>query len=285
MRRLPLLVLLLSSACGRAESGDDAPDANVVEPDAEEDGPDADPTEFSRVYAHSGQNLYRIDTADLDIILVGPFNTGGPSITDIAVDKDDVMIGVSLGKIWSIDPATGAATEIADFDGDDENLTSLSFVPLDPEDPDGVERLVAAGDQGNVYEVNTTTGATTLLGNYGLDGGVQIRSSGDIVSVRGVGTLATVTIGDTLVDDDFLATIDTTTWAATKVGTASTGYDKIFGLGYWGGTIFGFVDDSPGAQTGTMITIDPVTGVGTPAQSSAFRWFGAGVATDAPIVD
>lgn len=282
--RWPLLLTLLA-ACGRSSGGDapDAAGADASTPDAD-NSPDADPSEFSRVYAHSGQNLYRIDTSNLDVIEIGPFNTGGPSITDIAVDKNDVMLGVSLSKIWDIDTGTGAATEKATFQGSG-NLTSLSFVPVDPDNPDSDERLVTATDQGDVYEINPETGVETLLGNYGMHQGEQIRSSGDIVSVRGLGTFATVTVTDALSDPDLLAEIDTDTWDATPIGTATTGYDKVFGLGYWGGTFFGFVDNSPGEETGTMITIDSTTGVGTPATTSQFRWYGAGVTTDAPIVD
>lgn len=237
----------------------------------------------SRLYAHDGQNLFRVNTTLLEAVLVGPFATGGPNITDIAIDKNGAMIGVSAAKLWSIDVATGAASEIADFDGASDALTSLSWVPLADGDPDSAERLVAAGSSGNVYEVHPGTGATTLLGNYGSTGAGQMRSGGDIVAVHGLGTLATVTIGDTPGDSDYLATIDTTTWLATPIGIASTGYDKVFGLGYWKGIVYGFVDNGSVAQTGTVITIDPVTGAGAFAQSSALRWTGAGVATGAPL--
>jgi hypothetical protein len=283
---LPILLSLpLAAACSRG-SGSDAPDATGVEPDAE-DGPDGMlPEGASRVYAHSGTNLYRIETSNLDVVLVGPFGAalGNASMTDIAVDKDDHMVGVSLGDIYSINADTGAATLLVEFQGEG-SLSSLSYVPVDPAAPDGAERLVTATDAGDVYEINPQSGAATLLGNYGMSNGEIIRSSGDIVSVRGLGTLATVTIGLPFTNEDFLATIDTTTWAATIIGTEGTGYDKIFGLGYWGGTIFGFVDNAPGATTGSLITIDPVTGIGTPAQVSNFRWYGAGVTTNAPIVD
>jgi hypothetical protein len=196
---------------------------------------------------------------------------------------------VSLSRIFSIDPDTGVATELAMFE-EGGGFTSLSFVPLDPANPDSAERLVAADDQGAVFEItydlDAETAAAAPLGSYGMtEDNEIIRSSGDIVSIRGVGTLATVTIGLPLEADDYLAWIDTSTWAATPIGTASTGYDKIFGLGYWGGTIFGFVDNSPGAQTGSLVTIDIDTGVATPAVNSAFRWYGAGVTTKAPIVD
>lgn len=288
MSRVPsVLILTTLAACGRASPGDPdgAPgvDAEVADADL---SPDAEVADYSRVYAHSGQDLYRIDTSDLEVILQGPFGAaiGGQSITDIAIDKDDRMIGVTLNAIFEIDEATGTATHLRDFTGVD-GFTSLSFVPVDDADPDSAEDLIAANDQGAVYRIDPATGDATMVGSYGTHQGMTIRSSGDIVSVRGFGTLATVTIGDTLTDDDYLAWIDTTTWQATPIGTASAGYDRIFGLGFWRGEIYGFVDDGSTAGTGTLVTIDPTTGTSNHVDTRLFRWYGAGVTTDAPIVD
>ena len=76
---------------------DGATDGRVI------DGPggiDADESPPSRVYAHSGQMLYRIDTTTNAAIPIGPFtNLGTQSMTDIAVDRDERMIGVTLNKI------------------------------------------------------------------------------------------------------------------------------------------------------------------------------------------
>jgi len=288
MRRFVPFLMLSLAACSSATPTPDDPDAEPADPDANvaEPRPDAEVQQLSRVYAHSGTNLYRIDTDNLDVVPIGPFGAavGTASITDIAVDKDGAMIGISLGKIFDIDPETGTASLKADF-GAGGGFTSLSYVPVDPSAPNSAERLVAADDQGAVFEIDPADGTATRIGAYGTttDGDV-IRSSGDIVSVRGVGTLATVTIG-ALTAPDYLAWIDTTTWAATPIGTASTGYDKIFGLGYWGGTVFGFVDNAPGSQSGSLVTIELDTGVATPATTSPFRWYGAGVTTRAPIID
>jgi hypothetical protein len=283
MRRLLVVITLSLAACGPSTHGDDdgtGVDAHVA-PDAHA-GPDATVFEQSLVYGHSGSELYRIDTNNLDTIDIGPFGaalTG--SMTDIAVDKDGNMFGVSFAGTFSIDTDTGTATLLHAFDGSG-NLTSLSFVPLDPTDPQSAERLVTSGDNGDVYEVDPQTGATTLLGNYGMNGADQIVSSGDIVSVRGYGTLATVDATADFTDPDYLAIIDPTDWHATLVGTLSTGVDRIFGLAFWGGTIFGFVDAQ--GSGGHLVTIDPDSGVATPATNQTFRWYGAGVTTVAPIV-
>ena len=80
-----------------------------------------------------------------------------------------------------------------------------------------------------------------------------------------------------------LARIDPTTWKATPLANP-TGYDKIFGLGFWGGKIYGFVDDGFDAGTGKLIEINSTTGTATMLNTSGVRWFGAGVTTSAPIL-
>lgn len=288
MTRAPAVLTVLTialAACGRASPAD--PDGGPgVDGAVADAGPDGRQADYSRVYAHSGQDLYRIETDDLEVYLQGPFGaaTGTSSITDIAIDKDDRMIGITLDAIFEIDEETGTATHLADFTGVD-GFTSLSFVPVDPDDPDSDEDLIAANDQGDVYRIDPVSGSATQVGNYGTHQGEIIRSSGDIVSVRGFGTLATVTVGLPLDADDYLAWIDTDTWQATLIGTQSAGYDKIFGLGFWRGEIYGFVDDGSAAGTGSLITIDPTTGTSTHVDTRLFRWYGAGVTTDAPIVD
>jgi hypothetical protein len=118
------------------------------------------------------------------------------------------------------------------------------------------------------------------LGDYGQSGGMDIISSGDIVYVRGFGTVATVDVGGT---QDFLATIDpANNWTATPIGTG-TGFDRIFGVAFWGGTLYGFVDGGSG-NGGSFIRLDRATGAGALLRADTIRWFGAGVTTVAPII-
>jgi hypothetical protein len=285
MRSKLLFLLLAMGACGPSGRGDgDDDDIRIdARADARTDagGPDAEEADFSKVYAHSGQILYRLDTSTLMPVEIGPFGLGAPSITDIAVDKDDRMIGITLNDIYRIDTRTGAATLLSTLAAGVPNLTSLSFVPTDLQNPDSAERLVAATDQGTVLEINPATGATSDLGAYGNAAGGLIRSSGDIVAISGAGIFATVTIGDTLTDPDYLASINPATWQATPLGIG-TGYDRIFGLGYWRGKVFGFVDRN--ANGGAIVEINPSTGAATMINAGAVRWYGAGVTTDAPII-
>jgi hypothetical protein len=271
-----LLAVAVLTAC--APSDRDTPAADgPSQPDP--DGPP--PVAMSRVYAHSGQTLFLLNSATLATTTIGMMAPlGTQTLTDLAVDKNDNMVGVTLDKLYTIDPTTGAATFIKDLDVD--NVTSLSFVPSDLNDPSSADILVTASSFGDVVQIDPTTGTTTPLGNYGTVANGQVRSSGDLFGVHGVGIFATVDVGDAG-GNDFLATIDPVTWQATPLGTG-TGFDKIFGLGYWGGTIYGFVDLGTG-NGGQMIQLDPNTGAGTLLSTSTINWRGAGVATDAPILE
>lgn len=288
--RASLASLLLAAACGPGPRP--ATDAGPGAPDAEPDydaaiEPDSNFLVDSTVYAHGNGNLYRINTDTFQPELIAPL-TGldTSSLTDLAVDKDGGAVGITLSKLFQVDLETGAATLLRDNIGDDQGdgFTSLSYVPTDLNTADSPEILVAANVDGNVFEIDPVTGDSTLLGNYGGSGATQIRSSGDIVAIRGLGVFATVTVGDDLTDPDYLAQIDPVTWQATLIGS-DTGFDRIFGLGYWGGTFFGFVDGGPAAGNGRIVEIDATTGAATSRDLGDVRWYGAGVTTNAPIID
>ena len=226
------------------------------------------PPENAAVYAHTSSSLYLVDPNTLEVTLIGDFGwpNGSDSMTDIAIDQFGRMIGVSFNSVYEVDEETGNCIYLAPLQG--AGFNGLSFI----ESPaGGLEVLVGADLSGNIYELDPATGATTLVGNYG--GGYV--SSGDIVSVRGAGTFATVTDN---VGTDQLAFIDPAdNYAATIIG--DTGYDNIWGLGYWRNKVYGFSSDNQ------FLTIDVGTGEATPEQAGAFSWWGAGVTTLAPIIE
>ncbi len=95
--------------------------------------------------------------------------------------------------------------------------------------------------------------------------------------MRGFGIYATVKVGSAT--NDYLASINPQTWAAT-VSANDTGFQNIYGLGFWAGSIFGFDD------AGDVLEINPATGKATMmGNDSAVQWWGAGVTTNAPIVE
>jgi len=240
-------------------------------------------TDTSRVYAHSGHELYRIDTVNFGTVQIGPLaGLGSASMTDIAVDKNDHMVGVTLNNLYSVDANTGACTLIKSLASSTHNPTSLSYVPADLNDPNSADILVTADSVGDVYQIDEATGSASKLGSYGSVALGKVVSSGDLIGVRGLGIYATVDVGSGANTNDYLASIDPTTWKATPIGSG-TGYNNIFGLGFWAGKIYGFVDDKTN-HSGKIISIDPNTGSATEILSSAIEWYGAGVTTDAPII-
>lgn len=288
MRSTHLAVVVLSglAACGPSRGDDDdvAVDARIDSRPADAAPGDTVDELPSRVYAHAGLTLYVLDTTTLAQTRIGDFTNlpANQTMLDLAVDRDDRMIGITRDKIFEVDEHTAAATLLATF-GTASNFSSLSFVPADPANPDGPEVLIAANATGAVYRIDIAGNTATAVevGSYGTQGAAVIGSSGDIVSVRGFGTVATVNVGTGM---DYLARLDPANgWRATVIGTG-TGYDNIFGLGFWAGKLYGFVDNGFEANTGTIIDISPTTGAATLVRTGDIRWFGAGVATDAPLI-
>jgi hypothetical protein len=236
----------------------------------------------SRVYAHSATTLYKVDTTTFAAQIVGDMSAGlgTQSMTDLAVDKNDNMVGITLDTLYSIDSMTGTVTLIKNLSASASGFTSLSYIPTDLNDPNSDDILVSANDQGVVYKIDPATGDASQLGSYGTVALGKVVSSGDLVGVRNLGIYATVNVGSAA--NDYLAKIDPATWKATPLGTG-TGFANIFGLGYWAGKFYGFVDGGAGA--GKIIEIDQNTGAGTQVGSGTIRWYGAGVTTNAPIIE
>ncbi|HTM22676.1 MAG TPA: hypothetical protein VL172_19270 [Kofleriaceae bacterium] len=265
------MVRILMLCCVVAGCG---PNAGVAA-DAAGTGNDADPADArppgftGNIYAHSYQNLYKVDPDTLDVMLIGPFGwpNGEDMMTDIAVDKNGDITGISFGAVYAVDHVTAACTYLAPLAGDQFN--GLSFLPVGAIDQTDEEALVATGLGGGVFRINPMTGESTEIGDYG---GI-VESSGDIVSVSGFGTVATVKNGST---NDYLARVNLTTGEATMIG--STGYPDIWGVGFWKNKVYGFV------ATNQFVLIDVDTGVATYVSTGPENWTGAGVTTIAPIV-
>jgi hypothetical protein len=233
-------------------------------------GSDAPPVALiPAVYAHSAQQLFRVDPDTLDVSLVGTFQwpLGPDEMTDIAVDKDGKMTGISYTRIYAIDKDTADCTYLSNVGA---SFNGLSWVPANTVDPNAPEILVAASGYGDVVKINPLTGGTTTIGNYG-NGWV---SSGDIVAVKDLGILATVNTGE---GNDFLARIHPSTWEATIVG--DTGSSVVWGLGYWKDRVYGFTEER------RFLLIDPASGLASPVETGAVDWWGAGVTTRAPVVE
>ena len=276
MRNLSIVVLGAAAlfACGPNQRKNGADDDGTVDAnnqtDADNSGGDGGETVMTFVYAHSSSALYRVDPDTLAITLVGNFTFGGGSdqITDIAIDKTGLMIGISFTSVYRIDATNAACTRLSQ--NISETFNGLSFVPASEVGQTGPDVLVATRNaSGAVSKIDPMTGAVTQIGNMG-----SFSSSGDLVSVAGFGTMQTADNG---ISPDRLVRLAPNTFAATAVGS-TIGYGDIWGVAYWKGKIFGFT------EAGQFITIDPNTGAGTLVQSNGPHWWGAAVTTLAPVV-
>jgi hypothetical protein len=258
-----LVVVLALAACGPPAR--EVPDAGGGGDDASVDAP-LEPF-MGAVFAHSYQNLYKVEPDTLEVTLVGAF--GWPKgredelMTDIAVNKDEEVIGISFSAVYAIDKLTAEVTFLSDLVGQEFN--GLTYLPQ----PGGEEILVGVGLGGTLWKIDPM--GVTPPEQIGAYGG-QMISSGDLVSVEGFGTVATVKNGS---DMDYLARIDEATGTGTIIG--GTGQIDIWGIGFWRNKVFGFV------ATNQFVLIDVATGVATYISTGPENWAGAGVTTRAPI--
>ncbi len=267
---------------GTADAAPPTPDAG--RPDSGP-RPDAGP-DYSNVliYAHSPDTLYTFSPYTNTVTEVGPFMTpagdAAPNMLDLAVDSEGNVYTSSNSALFQVDPMTATATMVGDFGlSHSEQLFALSFLAPE-ESPDGTEILIGATNSGVYYQVNTTNAHTTMLGMY-PDGWA---SSGDIVSIAGLGTFATLKRSD--YPSDVLARIlfardgSSVVTVVGPVRSSSEDFTQIFGLAYWGRNVYGF------SNSGQLIKIDRTTGAGQVVTTStgASQFWGAGVTVVAPVL-
>ncbi len=251
--------------------------------------PDAPPTDAPRVdggpsvsdvliYAHSRDTLFTFSPFTETVETIGVFTLPGgepaPYMLDLAVNADGDVYTSSDEALYRVDPETAIATLVGQFEIAPEQLFALVF--LGAGELRAAETLIGATNEGVYYEVDPANARTTMLARYPGDW----RSSGDLVSVDGLGTFATLRDPDRT-DTDFLARI-----AFRPDGTSSLtvlgeiGYRQIFGLGYWGRALYGF------SNAGELVEIDRETGRGSIAvtDTGTTQFWGAGVTTQAPVL-
>lgn len=265
--------MLMLAGCGRLGFNDgarpDDPPDGALPPGSDgtpidPDGGGPIPPAAAAVYVHSPTDLYQVDPNSFALSHVGAFSGGfnGDTMTDLAVDRAGAVIGISFTQLYRIDPTTAGCELIAPLPRQFNGLTFMES----PNDPNA-DILIGTTIQGEVWEIDQATGATTRIGRYG--GG--IASAGDVVSVRGFGTIAAARQqSDTT---DWIARVDLLTGNAVMIG--DTGLADIFGIAYWNGSLYGFTD------SGTFVLIDPTTGAATVQNTGTIRWWGAGVTTTA----
>jgi len=228
------------------------------------------------VYAHSDDTLYTVDPTTRMVQRIGMFQfpTDGNmhSMTDLAVDAMGRITGVTEDALYTIDPLSARCTLIRALPVADRRVfVGLTWLPAGVLDA-GAEVLLGGATDGSLWRINATTGQTARVGALPTGWGI----SGDLVSIRGAATYATVrrTTGtsttDTLVTLTFGSSVQMRT-------IGEVGFRSLYGLGYWRQTLYGFT------RAGELISIAASTGRGTRVSMPAMQFSGAGVTTVASI--
>jgi hypothetical protein len=280
-------------------------------------------TTVTTIYANTDDSLYSLDPMNNNVALIGMFSglgggSGDDSITDCAVNAAGDVYVNSESVVYRATLPTGAGTvaltKVASIAlQSSQKFYALAFAPA------GVlgttETLVGGDGNGELWSIDTTTGATRDLGSFGpnpSDSKDILALSGDIVfySVGGVATgIATIRScksggGSCTESDDYLAGIDMTALEnAYSSGTPApsllsgiyggstgstgqgTGFGELFGLGVWEGSVFAF-GRSESSNPPNLVSINTASG-GATLISSAFNftdgWSGAGVSTTTTV--
>jgi hypothetical protein len=185
------------------------------------------------------------------------------------------MFIVTFTDLYSVD-YSGSAPKCTHLATLSTEFNGLTFIPAGMIDPTN-EVLIGTALDGGWWRVDVVAGASsaklTQLGSYG--GGWQ--SSGDAVGIIGDSVYATVT-QSSVSSTDHVAVIDPKT-GTVLADRGDTGVQGFWGVGYWGGTMYGF------AQDGSLYSIDPKTAKSTKIAitNAPDAWWGAGVTTSAPV--
>lgn len=239
-------------------------EAGVVDTGPADTGP---PPEVAVVYGHSPTVLYKLDPKTKAVTTVGTFDCTS-SVIDLAIDENSKGYMTTFTGFYSVNLANAKCMMIAQ--GNYPN--SLSFVPKGTLDPNA-EALV--GYFGSQYvRINTTTGAITNVGT--LTGGYT--SSGDIVSVKMGGTFLTVKGTNC---SDCLLQVDPKTGNVIQ-NYGSLGYTDVFGIAYWGGSVYGFTNGGQLFEVTAQNMMIKTTLIPIPNAPNGLQFWGAGSSTSNP---
>jgi hypothetical protein len=207
----------------------------------------------------------------------------------------------------------------------DQSFYALGFTPKDALGAGTGEVLVGGDGNGELWAIDPATGATKDLGSFGADpndSSATLALSGDVVfymsngtptglaTIRSCGGSSSKSSSTCSTTSDYLAGIDMKAMAtAYASGTPAatlnagiygspspsatgpgTGFGDVFGLGVWGGNVYGFTRGTGGGGSNpaliTIATSGASSGVGTVVPTSVSAsggWAGAGVTSSVSV--
>ena len=225
-----------------------------------------------QIYAHSSSTLYTVDVETYVVGNVGAFkwpnDGGGHQMTDVAIDRNGVLYGVTFDRLYVCNPGTAQCFNLGTLPGTYNGLTWLPAGIIDVDK----DTLIGITNPGAWVQLTIKGGMVTAkqLGTYGA----SYTSAGDAFSIEGVGTFAAVNKAG--VNSTVIVTVDPLNGKVTGELAVTQGYNAIYGLAGWEGLILAF------NSNGQMIKVDPVTKVVTNLGNKGVVWWGAGVGTVIP---
>ena len=295
---LALPVLAMTSGCWKshrvpkdASAGDTATDAAKLRDagelidvnfiDVSPDVPRGRPfTEV--VLAHDEATLFELDPDTLELKVVGDFvfDDGSSGVVDIAVDAAGHIVASTSRSLYYIDGDTLKGTRFADVGGN-----GLAYVPANTIGLDNTREVLVGNDGGGslgspgfraIFIADPIGGLVRRVASLDDGLGGRCSVSGDFVSVATLGTFATLNCaahspggGNVLAKVNFAAgDIE----IVGEIRSATRIFSGLWGLGYWGGTLYGF------SSAGEIIEIDPQSAAAELISSQAnISFWGAGV--------
>ena len=245
-------------------------------PDYADEAPD-DPlwpgkvTQMGLIYAHTATTLYTWNVGDPQATKVADFtwpsDGGDHQMTDLAIDRDGLMYGISFDHLYRVS-ATSAKTRAIGSLGEQYNgLTVIERGKIDA----NAETLVAISNSGEWVRVWLKNGAATFqkLGSYG-----GYSSAGDAFCIEQRGTWAAV-LDDSGSAGTLLVEVDPSNGSVKSVLGPALNANSVYGLAGVGGVIYAF--DS----SGMILAFDVATKQATVAVAAAKGqpWWGAAVST------
>jgi len=235
------------------------------------------------IYVQTGRALQTYDPYSKQLKTVGPFSClpADDFMLDIAVDRDSNIYGTTSNDTFvKVDAISGACTVIRQGTGL-EYPVLIAFVPRGTLDPAN-DALVGFDDDAYL-RVNLQTGVVTKVGTLNPpDASSPYSAAGDLISAGANGMFLTATSPGSPGDaGDFFVRFDPKTGRRLSL-VGNTGYERLFGLGYWGGRIFAFT------TPGEILQVDPRTAKATlvkrvPGNDAGDPvFYGAGSTTLAP---
>jgi hypothetical protein len=180
--------------------------------------------------------------------------TNRVEISDIAFLIDGRLVGTQLffddTLLVELDPTSGTPT------GPIGN--GIGFIQVNALVSESKNSFFGATPRGEFMRINASTGAGTLIGSFGSG----LGSAGDLALDRDGSLFGVAFTGGVCCNPSVLVQIDPATGRATVIG--AIGYDDIFGLAFGPDGVLYAVADGEVGGIPHLISIDKVTGAGTP---------------------